>query len=339
MADELARRDKLIAALFNAPTDAIGLIGLDGTILYANEKQCRQLNKPREALIGTSIWNVYPSDKVNHRKIILKQVIENGQPITFIDRYQTHWFEITFYPIAGENGTEQIALYGRDITKQIVAEEKLKRMTLQLITIQEDERRRISQDLHDDIGQSLTALILSLKAIDGKLVSNQGEAGDQVKSAIRNVEALMRQVRQVFYQLRPPSLDTLPLPKALESFCAAFEPYTSLQVDFSCPSDLPVIPNVQALALYRLVQEGLNNAAKHARATSVWINLDCDNSEVTLSIEDNGQGFDPSKSGGGMGLTGIRDRFLMLNGTFDIESVPGKGTRLFGTLPLTMSIM
>jgi signal transduction histidine kinase len=97
---------------------------------------------------------------------------------------------------------------------------------------------------------------------------------------------------------------------------------------------LPPIPDLKATALYRLVQEGLNNAVKHARATSVWVNLDYSDGEVSLSVEDNGQGFNPKTVDRNMGLLGIRDRFLMLNGSFDIESAPGKGTRLFGSLPL-----
>ena len=227
-----------------------------------------------------------------------------------------------------------IALYSWNITPQINAEERLKRMTLQLVTLQEDERRRISQDLHDDIGQSMTALMLGLKAIDGALTAGDKNVGYQIRAAIRSVEAIMKQVRQVFYQLHPPSLDVLPLAQALESFCRTFGQQTGLHVDFNSET-LPSIPDLQATALYRLVQEGLNNAVKHAHATSVWVNLDYAEGEVNLSVEDNGQGFNPKTIDRNMGLMGIRDRFLMLNGSFDIESAPSKGTRLSGSLPLT----
>ena len=186
-----------------------------------------------------------------------------------------------------------------------------------------------------NIGQSMTALVLGLKAMDGAVIAGEKDLDQQIKDTIRSVETIMRQVRQIFYQLHPPSLDALPLAQALESFCRSFAQQTGLHVDFNSET-LPPITDLQATALYRLVQEGLNNAAKHARATSVWVNLDYADGEVSLSLEDNGQGFDPKTIDRNMGLPGIRDRFLMLNGNFDIESAPGKGTRLFGSLPLAV---
>jgi signal transduction histidine kinase len=209
-------------------------------------------------------------------------------------------------------------------------------MTLQLLTIQEDERRRISQDLHDDIGQNMTALILSLKVIDSGIAAGRKNVGDQVKETIQNVDTMMKHIRQIFYQLRPPSLATVPLSKVIESLCSSFALSTGLRVDFSSQEELPPIPDAQATALYRLVQEGLNNAVKHAQAASVWVNLDYAEGEISLSMEDDGQGFNPSQDAGqGMGLQGLRERFLMLNGSFDIESAPDKGTHLYGSLPLT----
>ena len=97
---------------------------------------------------------------------------------------------------------------------------------------------------------------------------------------------------------------------------------------------LPPIPPLQATVLYRLVQEGLNNVVKYARATSVWINLDYIDGEVGLSLEDNGRGFDLNAIENGMGLRGLEERFRLLNGRFEIETTPGEGTRLYSFLPL-----
>jgi PAS domain S-box-containing protein len=218
--------------------------------------------------------------------------------------------------------------------EQARAEKRLKHLTHQLITIQEAERRRIAQDLHDDTGQGMTALLLRLNAIDISLAPEQQEIKRQLQEAIQIVEVLMGQVRQLAYQLRPPSLDSVPLSKALGSLCSSFGEYAGLHIDYSSDTSLPPIPSLQAIALYRLVQEGLNNAVKYARATSVWVNLDYVDGEVSLSIEDNGQGFDPKKVGEGMGLLGLQERFQLLNGGLDIESAPGVGTRLYGYLPL-----
>lgn len=331
-----AQKDKLLQLLFNLATDAIVLVDRDGTIQIANATYARRVGKRVDELLGSKMWDWCVPTQVTHRKIMLSQVIATGASVHFVDQRDKQWNAVTFFPLLDATGyVESVLIHARDITAQIDAEEKLKRTILRTITIQEDERRRISQDLHDDLGQSLTALILSLKSIDGRLATEQEEVGTSLKNAIRNVENLMRQIRLVLYQLRPPALDTLPLPNALESFCSSFAQLTGLHVDFSSATDLPPIPPLQATALYRLVQEGLNNAAKHARATAVWVNLDYADGEVSVSVEDNGHGFDPLKIRTGLGLQSIRDRFTMLNGTLDVESVVGKGTRLFGALPLT----
>jgi two-component system sensor histidine kinase UhpB len=334
---ELVEKEKLAWTLLDAPADEMGLIDLDGAIVYINGAWCRRLGKAAEELIGTSIWGLIPPGKVDHRKIILNRVMGMGLPLRFVDKQGEQWNEVLVSPIRGREGkVKEILICTRDITSQIRTEERLKLMTLQLLTIQEDERRRIAQDLHDDIGQSMTALILSLKAIDSGIAVGRKNVGEQVREAIQTVETMMKHVRQIFYQLRPPSLATVPLSKVLESLCSSFALSTGLRVDFSSQDSLPPIPDVQATALYRLVQEGLNNAVKHARAASVWVSLDYADGEISLSMEDDGQGFSPGQDAGqGMGLQGIRERFLMLNGSFDIESAPGKGTRLYGSLPLT----
>ncbi len=213
-------------------------------------------------------------------------------------------------------------------------EARLKQLTQQLITVQEAERRRIAQDLHDDIGQAMTALILRLNAILTGLSSDQQEAKSELEAAIESVEMLMSEIRQLAYQLLPSALDSMPLSRALASLCASFIQKSGLTVQYSCDEDLPPIPNVQGTALYRLAQEGLNNAVKHARASSIWINLDYADGEVGLSIEDNGKGFDLKGMQMGMGLQGLHERFSMLNGGLEIDSSPGKGTRLYGSLPL-----
>ncbi len=265
----------------------------------------------------------------------MSQVIRTGGPIHLTDRIGDGWNQVLFHPLFDIQGrVAQVVICYREITQQIIAEEQLKRINLQLITLQEDERHRISQDLHDDIGQSLTALMLSLARTNEALNGGAKDVGAQIKEALGIVEDLMKRMRQVFYQLRPPSLQTLTLSQAVQSYCASYSGQTGLKVIFRGSENLPVLTDLQATALYRFVQEGLNNAAKHARATSIWVNLDYADGAVDLALEDDGQGFDLRIIGDQMGLRGIRDRFLMLGGSFDIDSAPGAGTRLSGSLPI-----
>jgi signal transduction histidine kinase len=147
------------------------------------------------------------------------------------------------------------------------------------------------------------------------------------------MELIIKHVRQIFYTLSPPSLYKMSLPVVLAGFCSTFEETNGVHVDLSCQEGLPALPEKHVNAIYRFVQEGLTNVSKHARASSVWINLEYIEGDLTLSMEDNGQGFDLERSQEGIGLRGIRQRFLVLDGSIEIESAPGRGTRLSGTIP------
>ncbi|MGA2489205.1 MAG: ATP-binding protein [Anaerolineales bacterium] len=331
-----AIEQKLLWELLEACPDAVELFDLDGKILYVNKAGALYHANSADEILGTSIWNLYPPSQAAHRKTMMNKATNSRLPIQFTDRYDDHWVEVVICPIERPSGkVEEVATYTHDITRQIRAEEQLKLVSLQMVTNQEDERRRIAQDLHDDIGQGMTALILNLKAIPGQLVLDREDIGDQIKNTIRVVEDMMRHIRQVLYELRPPTLDNASLAKTLEAFCSSLALSTGLRIVFSSQNQLPPIPNAQATALYRLLQEGMNNAVKHAKSTSVWINLEYVDGEVSVSLEDDGQGFDPEqRSGYGIGLQGLRERFLALGGNFEVESAPGKGTRLYGSLPI-----
>ena len=142
---------------------------------------------------------------------------------------------------------------------------------------------------------------------------------------------------EVLHELRPPSFGTTPFVKVLEGLCSSMSLFTGLRVDFSGQEQLPPMSNTQAITLYRLVQEGINNVVKHAKAESIWINLEYVDGEVSISLEDDGQGFAISHEANyGIGLDGLRERFLDLGGSLDIESTVGKGTRLYGSLPIAI---
>jgi PAS domain S-box-containing protein len=337
MMTKVINNQKFAWELLDAFPNAVELFELDGAILYLNKAARNRYAKPAKELLGANIWSLYPPGQAAHRKTVINKAVNSGTPIQFTDQYEEQWIDVLICPIRGANGKiESVVTYTQDITRQIRAEERLKMVSLQLLTNQEDERRRIAQDLHDDIGQSMTALILALKAIHSDvIVSGHKTIGEQVKGTIRIVEEMMRHIRQVLYDLRPPSFETTSPAKVLESLCSSLALSTRLRAIFSSQEQLPPMSNAQATALYRLIQEGMNNAAKHAKATSVWINLEYADGEVNISFEDDGQGFDPKqKIEYGMGLKGLRERFVMLNGNFDVESAIGKGTRLYGSLPV-----
>jgi PAS domain S-box-containing protein len=331
----LLKRGQVAWDLLDAMADRVILVNRKGKILWANQTASKRLDKSLEALIGVCIWDFYPPQKINHDKILFNQVVNTGHPLSFIDKEDDRWVELLIYPINYGNGkAEKVAFQARDLTAQIEAEEALKRVSLQLISAQEDERHRISQELHDEIGQQMTVLLMELHSVQTALGKDHALSANNIEGAIRNLEAIMKRLRQVFYQLYPPSLHNITLIDVLNAYCSSISSSTGIYIDMSPPDDLPTLSNIYEVTLYRFVQEGLTNAAKHGKASSVWISLEVSGDEIHISLVDDGRGFDLMSLSPGLGIKGIQERFKLLQGSFEIESTPGKGTKLLGSLPI-----
>jgi two-component system CheB/CheR fusion protein len=210
-----------------------------------------------------------------------------------------------------------------------------------IVTSQEDERRRISRELHDQLGQSLTALRLKLEGLNE-------EAGRRSKLRVRIEELneiaqrLDADVDFLAWELRPTALDDLGLIVALSNYAQEWSKHFGINVNFHSRGlgDTRLAPLVET-NLYRIAQEALNNVAKHAGATSVDMLLERRDQHAVLIIEDNGRGFDPddvkvSESGRGMGLVGMRERAALVAGSAEIESAPGGGATIFVRVPVRL---
>lgn len=323
------------ASLLDAKGDAVTIIDRRGVILAVNRAAEGRFASNAQKLVGTLLWDHYSLERIPYQRILFHQVVKSGDPIAVRNRESGRWFQTIIYPIRhGTCRIEAVALCATDITPLVDAQEQYKRVSVALMSAQEDERNRISRDLHDDVGQKMTALALGLRAIETSIMGGRGVEIDDVRSAIRNLEMVMKRTRQISYQLRPPSLGSVSLPRVLAAFCASFADSSDISIDFNSEESLPDIPELTATAVYRFVQEGLTNVVRHARSARAWVSLDCVDGELSVSLEDDGIGFDPKDTAEGIGLSGLRDRFQMLNGTMDVESFPGKGTRLSGSLPI-----
>ncbi len=327
-------QDSVAWALLDAKAEAVLLVKLNGSIRFANQTAVKRFGKSKEELMGLYAWDLYPSTQTNYIKILFSQMVRTGEPITFKVHEENGWSQTMVHPVHNKSGrVGMIALCTWDATPLVEAQERYKRTALELISAQEGERRRISQDLHDDIGQRMTGLALNLRSIESALEGGHPISVDEVKNAIHELEAITKQTRQIFYQLNPPSLGKVGFSKVLAAFCASFEESTRIVADFNCQEDLPELSDLQTMTLYRFVQEGLANVAKHALASHAWISLDFSDGDLNISLEDDGKGFDSRNMREGMGLHGIRERFQALHGSVEIESSQGNGTHLFGSLP------
>lgn len=214
---------------------------------------------------------------------------------------------------------------------------RLQAASRELMVVQENERRALVRDLHDTVGQELTALGLNLTILRGVLPAGLPEPITQrLEDSQRLVEGTARHLREIMVELRPPGLDELGLFAALEEHTRQVARRTGLEVRIRGRELHERLPPTAEIALFRIVQEALNNAVKHAAASRVEVVLEEDFAGTHLAIRDNGKGFSSAKrsrAAGGMGMTTMRERAEAIGATIGIESASGRGTCVTVDLP------
>jgi signal transduction histidine kinase len=207
---------------------------------------------------------------------------------------------------------------------------------------QEEERARIARELHDESGQSLTSLKISLGMLHAQLPEEMAAAKEMLGALLDLTDQTMSNLRLLSHGLRPPGLDAYGLDAALEGLCEDFRLHTPLEIKYDGDESLMVDP-LPALSVYRFAQEALTNIAKHAYATAVEVTLRQEANRIKLSVQDNGQGFSPpnpdqDQPRSGTGLLGMLERLEMVNGLLEIDSAPGRGSRLTAVVPMTEGV-
>jgi signal transduction histidine kinase len=217
--------------------------------------------------------------------------------------------------------------------------ENIRHMAEHTVAAQEQERQRISRELHDDLGQALTTHLLALRNLQEDLSLPRETIFERLQSLHDQSYEMLVKIRRLARDLRPPVLDTLGLKVALQTYCSEFTRRTHLPVIFEADTSLPQFPDVYSITLYRVLQEALTNIVKHAQASQVWVDLSLEDEIVNLTVQDNGIGFDEEKSqSNGIGLTGLRERITIAGGTLMINSTPRRGTILSAQFPLSNDV-
>jgi signal transduction histidine kinase len=206
-----------------------------------------------------------------------------------------------------------------------------------LFAAQEDERRRISREMHDDLGQQVSALRMKIEALK-RDSSGHANLGVQLASLEAMVKQLDSDVDLIAWQLRPAALDDLGLGAALTSYAKGWSEHFDVRAELHVSGmEANRLTTERETALYRIIQEALNNVAKHAHARNVSIALQCWSDRVSLIVEDDGVGFDRERIVASvdkqLGLVGMRERVSLLGGTLDVESQPGCGTTVVARIP------
>jgi len=197
------------------------------------------------------------------------------------------------------------------------------------VRAQEAERKRVAQELHDEVGQALTAVMLQI----GRLVKKAPrDLGDELNEALETTRASLEDVRRIAKQLRPEALDDLGLMPALNALVGTFSERAGLQIHSRLPESMPPISDDAELVVFRVAQESLTNAARHAETSRVDLSLERNGRRLVLRVRDYGRGIDGTRPGSG--IRGMRERALLIGADLSIATVPGGGTEVSLALPL-----
>jgi signal transduction histidine kinase len=212
----------------------------------------------------------------------------------------------------------------------------LRQQLAQVTAAQEEERRRIARELHDGVGPTLASLNIRLRTAHKLLERDHHPVAEEIKELAKLAQANIQDIRRLVYDLRPTVLDEWGLVPALREYVARYREEQGLEVALALPEldDDERLPAPLETALFRIVQEALNNVAKYAQARRVEVVMTRDRKGVTLRIADDGRGFDPEapRPGTHLGLWSMRERVEQLGGRFETESAPGRGTTLMMTI-------
>jgi len=212
---------------------------------------------------------------------------------------------------------------------------ELKELSARLVSAQEEERRAISRELHDEVGQSLSALLMEAGNAAARVPAESAEVRRHVDSIRKLAEASVNVIRNMTLLLRPSMLDDFGLAPALEWQAREVSKRTGLRVHVAAEESVGDLPDALKTCIYRVVQEALHNCARHSQARAVKVVVEQESSKIVLTVEDDGRGFDTRRVRG-LGLVGMEERVNHLGGVFHVRSRPGAGTKIAVELPIAI---
>ena len=325
----------------------------DSTATFVNRAYCRYFGMQQDQVLGRSVLDSMTPENREALRANLARVSPQApaferealvRDAAGAERWM-HWSGRGIFDSRG--ALAEIQSVGRDVTELrramdqlATARERLQRLSRRLLEVQEAERKHLARELHDDIGQGLTALKLNLEALQR---GRDGAAlAARVQEALETTRHTIERVRQLSLNLRPLQLDDLGLAAALRSHLdrqaalGRFAPHFEMQ---EVPARMPA--EVET-ACFRVAQEAINNIVRHAKAGNVWLRLSVTGERLALSVRDDGAGFDVeaaqrrAASGASLGVVGMEERVALAGGNFQIQSAPGQGTVVVASFRVAM---
>ncbi len=342
--------------LYDHGPDMYSSIDATGKILSCNEMLLKVSGFSADEIISRSVFDLYHPDSRDVARKAYEAFLDSGvvQDVELqITNKQGDRIDVSLNASAVRN--EAGAVVGsrsvwRDITKRKKAEtelrasevalrssrQNLRRLTGRVLTAQEEERRRVARDLHDDFSQRLAGLAIELASLEKNLSEPAPELAAKVGNFQDQLKSLSSDLHTVSHQLHPAILDELGLFSAIESECERVTRIEGLKIDYTSGDAPSSLPKDIAIGIYRVTQEALRNVVTHAQASEIRVSISAVDEGLFLSVEDNGIGFVRSKlqPTSGIGIAGMRERIRHIDGRMSVKSQPGRGTKVEVYVPL-----
>ncbi|MFZ1986068.1 MAG: PAS domain-containing protein [Desulfatitalea sp.] len=330
-----------ITAILKYTPAVVYMKDIHGRYLLVNSGFEKLFGVTNDAVRGKSDEQLLPAGVARQFQMHDEKVLAEGLSLHVEEHVPqadgAHTYLSVKFPIYEESG-QMLGVCGvaTDITALKNAQEQLRRLSGAIMANQESERAAIARELHDELGQLLTALRMDAVWLQKRLADKDPSAAERAAAICTLVDTTIEEVRAMAIRLRPGVLDDLGLVAALEWYTSEFERRAEFACIFS-HDPMPAIDNTTATAAYRIAQEALTNVARHARATRAEVDLRLRRQALCLTVWDDGLGFNPSTLSDAqmLGLAGMRERAALVGGALAVTSQPGQGTLVTLTVPLT----
>ncbi|MDD2913695.1 MAG: PAS domain S-box protein [Gallionella sp.] len=344
---ELQNQKAFMWQVIDTDPNQIFVTDADGNFLMANQSAAAAHGLTPVEMISRNYAETNRSPKEVAASLETdRDVIESGHGTSLVEPYtllsgQQRWFLTIKKRLTMPDGKLSVLCVAVDITQQKLSViklsesyKKLQQLSLHMENIRTEERARIALNLHDEMGATLAAIKMSIAWLASKLPAGMPQLADEANHLIGLVSAGIQTMRQTVTQLNPPMLDDAGLIEAIRDYVNKFRQHTKIECILLLPKNELELNAHQSATIFRIIQESLNNVAKHAQAGEVRIALKKRGKSLLLSIEDNGIGLNPDDDKKqSFGLIGIRERALMIGGKAKISSTPGKGTKVSVSIP------
>jgi PAS domain S-box-containing protein len=346
--EKLHEKERFFRSLVENAHELVTVLKLDGTIVYESPSVERILGYALGERIGKSCFEYIHPDDLSRVKKLFAQMVGRGTTVEAVEyRYKHKSGEyVTLEVVArlsfDEAGYPIVIVNKRDISERKQREEQVHELSVRLLNLQDDERRNLARELHDETAQNLAVIDMNIACIKEML----GPGSEKVTALLEQIETLnkrsLQEVRTVSYLLHPPMLDEAGLVSALRWMIGGFSDRSGVKVDFIQNTDIGRLPWEYEMTLYRIVQEALTNIHRHSGSRSAQIALARENGSITLIVRDEGRGMPggawvnragSNGHGFGVGIPGMRERLRLLGGRLEINSNSG-GTTLTAMVPL-----